>query len=211
MLHQTVLIAETDSHTIDVLQHVLAVHIPDVVIDTCNTVGQLVRRLEGASFDTIAVSPMLLHSYRFLTGKEAPRVNAPFLLTVCQRDLSLAHTVFAGNAFDLIAKPIDPQDAAQTVRLALWHNRLQKLLVLREQAATRDGQHTKAAPQEMTGEEEFQHMLETIHPAFKTSFRLLLKIEQHSSLHDVAASVERRARQLALDRLLNIYKEGLTH
>jgi hypothetical protein len=54
-------------------------------------------------------------------------------------------------------------------------------------------------------------MLETTYRTLKTSFRLLLDIEQKSSLLDVAASVERRTRQLALDRLLNMYKEGPTH
>ena len=53
-------------------------------------------------------------------------------------------------------------------------------------------------------------MFETTYQTLKTSFRLLLNIDQKSSLREVVASVERRTRQLALDRLLNMYKEGPT-
>jgi DNA-binding NtrC family response regulator len=210
MLAPSVLIAEMDPHALDVLPSLLSDHIADIVIDTCTTVDQLIRSWEGKSYDTVVVSPMLFHTYRFLTEKETP-MGIPLLMTISQRDLPVAHTAFAGTAFDLIVKPIQAHDAAQTVRLALWHQKLQKLLALKQQAASRARPHRNASLQELKAEEDFLGILETTYQTLKTSFGLLLDIRQTSSLQDVAASVERRARRLVLDRLLNIYKEGLTH
>jgi DNA-binding NtrC family response regulator len=211
MVSESILIAETDLRTLDILPDVLSDHIPQVVIDTCTTADQLIRRLEGASYDAVSMSPMLLHTYRSLKHKAAPQIIVPLIVTVCQRDLPLAHTAFAGSAFDLIVKPIDPQDAAQTVRLALWQNKLRKLLALKERAASRVRQQGEASPHDLKAEEDFLRILEKTYQTLKTSFGLLLNIERKSSLRDVADSVERRTRQLALDRLLNMYKEGPTH
>jgi DNA-binding NtrC family response regulator len=210
MAPETILIAETDHRILDILPDVLSNHLPGVVIDTCTTGGQLVRQLKGASYDTIAMSPKLLGTYRSHKSKEASQ-DIPLIVTVSQRDLLFAHTALVGDAFDLIVKPIVPHEAAHTVRLALWHNKLQRLHALKERAASRLRQHGETASHDLKAEEEFLHMLETTYRTLKTSFRLLLDIEQKSSLLDVAALVERRARQLALDRLLNMYKEGPTH
>jgi len=206
MIPESLLIAETDQRSLYILAEVLSAHIPHIVIDTCTTGDQLRHKLKGTSYDTVAMSPMLLHVYT-----EVSPILVPLLMTVYQRDLPLAYPAFSENAFDLIVKPIVPHDAAQTVRLALWHNKLQKLLALKERTTSRVRRHRNASPQELRAEEDFLGMLETTHQTLKTSFRLLLNIEQKSSLLDVAASVERRARQLALDRLLNMYKEGSTH
>lgn len=211
MVAESILIAESDQRTLDILPDVLSDHIPKVVIDTCTTVGQLVRKLEKSSYDTVAINPMLLPDYRFLNHKGTSQVLTPVIVTVCQKDLVLAHTMFAGSAFDLIVKPIVPHDAAQTVRLALWQNKLRKLLALKEQAASRFRQRREAPLRDPKAEEEFLSMLETTCQTLKNSFHLLLNIEQKSSLVEMAASVERRTRQLALDRLLNLYKEGPTH
>ena len=210
MVPESILIGETDQHNLYLLAEVLSDHFPPVVIDTCTTVDQLTHRLESGSYDTVAVSPQLFNPHRFLKHQEWPGLCAPLLMTVCQRDLPWAHTAFAGNAFDLIVKPIVSQDAAQTVRLALWHNKLQKLLALKERAASRVRHHGKGSPDDRKAEEEFLSMFETTYQTLKTSFRLLLNIDQKSSLREVVASVERRTRQLALDRLLNMYKEGPT-
>lgn len=203
----SILLAETDPRTLDVLSAVLSDHIPHMVIETCTTVGQLVRNLEETSYGTVAINPTLLYTYRFVRYNEASQVLVPFILTVCQKDLPLAHTAFTGNVFDLIVKPIVPQDAAQTVSLALCHHRLRKLLTLKEQEVSQFQPHNEALD-DQAAENEFLSVLHTTYQTLKTSFRLLLHIEHKSSLRDVAASVERRTRQMALDRLLNMYKPG---
>jgi DNA-binding NtrC family response regulator len=206
MKPESLLIAETDQRSLYILAEVLSAHIPHLVIDTCTTGNQLLHKLEGASYSTVAMSPMLLHAYT-----EVSPVRVPLLMTVYQRDLPLAYPAFSENAFDLIVKPIVPHDAAQTVRLALWHYKLQRLLTLKERSASRFRQHRNSSPQALKAEADFLGMLETTYRTLKTSFRLLLNIDQNSSLFDAAASVEKRARQLALDRLLNLYREGSTH
>lgn len=206
MVPEPILIGETDQRSMYILAEVLSAHIPSVAIDTCTTVDQLIRKLDEASYDAVAVNPSLL-----LKDKLTLHKSVPLLVTVYQKDFPVAHTAFRGKAFDLIVKPIIPQDSVHTVRLALWHNKLQKLLALKERAALRVQHHDKCSPDNLKAEEEFLRMLETTYQTLKTSFRLLLNIQQNSSLMDVAASVRRRARHLALDRLINLYKDGTTH
>lgn len=193
------------------LADILSVHSPRVVVDTCTTAEQLIRKFEGASYDAVAVSPSLLHIYRLVTDKLFLHQTVPLLVTISEKDFPLAHTAFAGTAFDLIAKPIVPHNSVHTFCLALWHNKLQKLLALKERAAAQVRHHGNGSPGERKAEEEFVRTLETTCQTIKTSYRLLLNIQQKSSLMDVAASVERRARHLALDRLINLHKEGTTH
>ena len=211
MVTDSIIIAETDQRSMYTLAEVLSAHIPRVAIDTCTTVKQLIRKLEGASYDAVAVNPSLLHTYPVITDKLSLHQNVPLLVTVSQKDFPLAHTAFAGTAFDFIVKPIVPLDSVHTFRLALWHNKLQRLLALKERAAARVRHHSKGSPGDRKAEEELVRTLETTYQTITTSFRLLLNIQQNSSLMDVAASVERRARHLALDRLINLYKEGTTH
>ena len=50
-----------------------------------------------------------------------------------------------GDAFDVIIKPINPDQAAQTVKLAL----------ARDQVVARVQEHMAACPQDLKGEEHF--------------------------------------------------------
>src|SRR5690242_1694182 len=108
MAPESVLLAEPDQRSLYILAEVLSERIPGVVIDMCNAVDQLRHKVERTSYDTIAVSPMLLDSDRFLIHPVWPQHSVPLLMTVSHRDLALAHTAFAGKAFDLIVKPIVP-------------------------------------------------------------------------------------------------------
>lgn len=214
MLDQTILIAEIDSPTLEVLPDVLSAQIPHTVIDTCTTVNQLVRKLDGFSYGTVAINAMLLHTYRYIRGDEGLENIVPLIVTVSQRDVALAHTAFTGNAFDLIVKPIVPHDAVQTVRLALWQNKLLSLIASRERASARFQEHMAAFPHALNAKEEFASKLaayDRTFTALTASIRLLLNIGDNQSLFDLAASVENMIRKRALDRILDLCKDGPSH
>jgi hypothetical protein len=214
VLAQTVLIAETDSHTLDVLPKVLSDHIPHAVIDTCASVNQLIHKLEGASYDTIAVSATLLHTYRYLKGKHTLKESLPLIVTVSQRDFPTAQAAWSGNAFDLIVKPIVSHDAVQTIKLALWHSRLLQLMDSQECPVNRFGEHMAAFPHACETEEQFVNKLFAFNLSFQavhSSLRLLPNTDDERSRFDVTALVEQLIRKRALDRLLTMHKTGPTH
>lgn len=211
---QTVLIAETDHRTLDILPRILPDHIPHVTIDICTSADELSRKLERSSYDTVATGSFLIHHYLTLKRKRPHQLLTPCIVTAGQEDRTWVSTALEGDAFDLIVKPIVPHQAAQTVKLALWHSGFLRLLASRERAVSRFQQHMEAFPHTLKTEEEFASKLAAYDRTFRalhSSMRLLLNIDDERSLFDMAASVESLTRKRALDRILNLCKEGPTH
>jgi len=205
----TLLIAETDYRTLDGLPRILADHIPGIVIDTCISPYELSRNVENFSYNAIALSPIFIRDYRVFTQQRTLQLLAPLLVTVRQRDLPLAHAALDGDAFDLIVKPIVPDDAAQTVRLALWQNKLLQLLASKKKMSSRFQEHMNAFPEDTKA--AFMNVLETTCQNLTTSLRILERIESQNALLNMATLVGRRTRQRALDRLLNLHQDGPSH
>jgi len=210
----TILFAETDHRTLDILPRTLSDHIPHLTLDICTSTDELSRKLGESSYDAVAVDPLLIQDYLFLRHKKARYSLAPLIIIAGQGDRILADKALARDAFDLIVKPLVPRQAAQTVKLALWHHGLLRLLASKERAASRFREHMEAFPHDLKAETEFMTKLsiyERTHQALTTSLQLLLNIEEESTLFDMAASVESVARKQVLDRLLTLCREGPTH
>ena len=214
MLPQTILIAEPDHGILEMFPRMLSDHLPEVTIDICSSAEELCRKCRVFSYDTIAISPILLQAYRFLTYKRARQSATPLILTVGREDRSLARRYLERVAFDLIIKPMVPHEAVQTVGLALWQNRLRVLLAAKERASERFRQHMQTFPHALKAQQEFASKIaayERTFQALHTSMGLLLNGDDQRTLLDMAASVERITRERALDRLLNMCKEVPSH
>ena len=214
MLPQTILIAEPDHGILEMFPRMLSDHLSEVTIDMCSSAEELCRKCRVSSYDTIAISPILLQAYRFLTYKRAQQSVTPLILTVGREDRSLARRYLERDAFDLIIKPMVPHEAVQTVGLALWQNRLRGLLAAKERASERFRQHMQTFPHALKAQQEFASKIaayERTFQALQTSMRLLLNGDDQKVLLDMAASVERITRERALDRLLNMCKENPSH
>ena len=206
---RTVLLAETDPHILNRLPRILFEHLPHVGIDICRSSDQFPRMLKQASYDTVAMSPVLLREYRVLSHT----LRVPMIVTASRDDRSMAESALQGGAFDLIVKPIVPQEAIHTARLALWHNQLGRLLASQERAAFRFHAHMKLFPHAMTMEREFVSKMaayERTIGALSTSMPWLLNTEEERAAFDMAAVVEQLTKQRALDRLLHLCKDGVT-
>lgn len=204
---QLVLIAEPDYGTIDSLSCTLFGHIDNIAIVTCASAEELSQKVERFSYDTIALNPVFLPTYRSIRKKQ-DQLLAPLLVTVCQRDLTVAQAALDGDVFDLIAKPVVSHEASQTVRLALWQNQLLKLLASSERAVARFRQHIEVFPHDAKVKEQFVRdwgAFNRIFQALQSSIKLHAHIEDDQILFDLAALVEQRARQQALDRLLHLF------
>lgn len=207
------LLAETDHHTLDILPRILSDRIPHLLIDICTSVDDLSRKLKGSSYDLVATNSVLIHHYR--TFKKRPdQLLAPCIVTANEEDRAWASTVLQGDAFDLIVKPIVPDQAVHTVNLALWHHRFLQLLASRERAVSRFQEHMAAFPHDRKAEGELMEKLaifERTLQAVRTSMQHLLPTEKESALFDMASTIEHLTRERALDRLLTLCKEGATH
>lgn len=210
---RTVLLAETDRHTLNHLPRILSDRLPHITIDICSSAEQLSRMLPNASYDTVAVGPVLMRDYRLLQNKIRQHLLVPMIVTAGRDDLPMAETALKDEAFDLITKPIVPDEATQTIRLALWHNRLLRLLASRERAAVRFHEHMKLFPQAVRMEQEFVSKMATYDRtirAVSTSMQQLLSTAEEESAFDMAALVVHLTKQRALNRLFQLREEGLS-
>ncbi len=210
----TVLIAETDPGIIGVLPRLVSDNIPNVEVDICISTDDLARNRRIGTYDTVAISPILFQRYRLLKYPAARHLVAPILVTASRDDCELASQCLVKETFDLIVKPIDPEQAVQTVRLALWQNKLLKLLAAKEQATSRFQEHMKVFPQARQMEVEFGAKMaayENTLRAITTSLQHFLNSEEERSLFDLAGLVESAAKKQAFDRFLTLCPEGTIH
>ena len=209
-----ILIAETDPHAIDLLPRILSQDLPDMKVDVCTSAEELSRNGTLSTYDTIAISPILLQGYHLLKYKADRHLLVPVIVTASVKDRALASKYLENDAFDLIVKPIVPHEASETVRLALWQNKLLRLLASRERASSRFQEHMKLFPHAREMEMEFESKMavyeRTIH-AITTSLQHLLNGEEEGTLFDVAGFVESMTRKRALHRLLMLGEKGTTH
>ena len=210
MLVRSVLIAEHDYGTINNLSCLLFDNIGNIAISTCASAEELSPKFEHCSYDTVVLNPVFLPAYRSIR-KQKNQLLAPLLLTVCQRDLTVAQAALEGDLFDLIVKPFMLREVTQTVRLALWQNQWLRLLASKQRAIDQFQQHMEAFPHDRKAEEEFVRDLDAFNRAFQAlqaDMRLLVNSENEHGLFDIAVLVEQRARQQALDRLLTLCQDS---
>lgn len=206
MASQTVLLAETDSSTLDLLPRLSMEHLPHVVVDVCTSAEELCQTRDLRAYDTITTSPILFQAYRFLKRKTTYPILAPILVTTGEQDCRSAYQVLQKDAFDFIEKPIVPHVATTTVREALWHNQILKLLASRERAVFTFQEHMEVYPQDLHAETHmtticdlFDRTVQTL----KTGTHEVISNEQERALLDMLATLEQVRKQRALDQLLS--------
>jgi len=209
--YQTLLIAETDLHTLASLPGVLSDAFPHVSIDVCTSAEGLGRTLQHTSYDTVAISLQLVQGYHGAMQKRPLQFLAPLLVTASPDHRRLAEVALeTGNAFDVIATPIVPTEVIQSVRLALWQNRLLRLLTSKERVMSRFHEHMAAFPHARKAEAEFLSKLAAYDRTFRaiqSSMRLLVTVDDERALFQMTRAVEQLTKQQALDRLFNLCKQ----
>jgi len=117
------------------------------------------------------------------------------------------------GSFSVLTKPIDAGEAVKSVRLALWQNRLLKLIASREKALAAFREHIKKFPEDWKGEELFARSLALMERTLTALGTSLQRMEETHDpyLFDIAVSIDLRSRQRALDRLFRLASEGAVH
>ncbi len=166
--------------------------------------------LRHASYDTLAMNPLLLQNYRLIKRTQPFQLLAPLLVTASAEQRPLTRVALKTQAFD----PIVPLEAAHTVRLALWQSRLLRLICSKDRAVSRFQEHMATFPYARQFEEEFRSKLsayERTLEALRSSLRLLLNVEDEQGLFDLAAAVAGITRQRALAQLDALSPDSPTH
>lgn len=210
----TVLIAETDPRTIDLLPGILSDRISNVSVEVCTSTDDLTGNRRLSTYDAIAINPILLQGSQLHQNKAYRYSLAPLVLTASLDECELAYTYLENGAFDVIVKPVVSQEAVQTVKVALWQSSLLKLLASRERATERFRQHMEAFPHALQMEVEFASKMaayEKTLQAITTSLRHILSSDEENSLFDIAGVLESTTRKQALDRLHLMCESLTTH
>jgi len=209
------LIADTDSATLDRLPHILCDRIPNLELHLCTSVNQAAQKLQLSHYDTIISSIPLLLAQDFVLLKRKLRLQplAPLIVTAGQSDAQVAIQALQEGAFDLIAKPIQASEAAKSIRLALWHNGLLKLLASRDKDLLDFQQHMETYPHDQKKRERFRQHLTIFDRAFQAIETSLQRIEKldYDLFFQMAACVEKHTNERALDRLLHMCSEETLH
>ena len=209
----SILFAEADPRALACLPTLFGERLPRVNLEICKTVDHAARQLRRSKFDTVVSSTPFLWAQDSRLLKDVHKLHTlvPLVLTVDRSDRIRAQTSFQTYGFDIITKPIESDAAVKTVRLALWQNRLLKLLTSRERIVSAFEQHMLAFPHHLKVEQLIRNALSTIDEtlaavhASKQRFEVSLDVP----FYDLAVAVEARAREQALNRLLQLCPENL--
>lgn len=159
----SILLAEADPRALTTLPALLAERLPNIQLEICKTVDDAVRKLRRSKVDTVITStPFLWAQESLLKDLHTLHRLVPLVLTADRSDRIRAQASLRTRGFDLITKPIEPDEAVQTVRLALWQNRLLRLLASRERMVSAFEQHMRVFPHDLKGEKLIRTTLSTI-------------------------------------------------
>ena len=208
-----ILLAEADSKVLCALDRPLRESIPGIDLHISNSVDEAAHQLQKFRYDTIITNTLFLleHCHRLLHTKRALQSLTPLILTLGESDQKQTHKVWQTASFSLLTKPIDSSEAVKAVRLALWQNRLLRLIASREKALSTFREHIRAFPDDWKSEAIFAATVSAMEKTFTALGVSIQRIEEahDQCLYDLAASVEARSRQRALDRL--VQSSGTEH
>jgi len=140
---------------------------------------------------------LLIKHNRFL------QPSVPFVITTGTAELKSARRALMEGAFDLIAMPLEPKETVETVRLALWHNKLNMLNTSRERMMQKYRQLIADYPRDRKEKSEaFQRLLASMLATVSSTEQSLQQIEESlACFPDIATKVEYHIRKRALARL----------
>jgi len=204
-----ILIAETNSHLRDTLSYVLRTGLPHVHVDVCGTQAQALQRLQELRYRTVVSSVHLTGAdASFVKRNRAFQPDVPLIITAGAADKEPASRALDAGAFDLILDPLEPKQIVDTIRLALWHNQLLRLLQTKEKTVERYRQHMKAFPGDQGNTSRFEvslRLMERTISAVGQSFDLVRKLEAAG----LVTQIEAQTRAHALERLSALCREGV--
>jgi len=158
----------------------------------------------ASPYQLIISSVHLAEMHDFLLLKRAPALQTfvPFVVTASASEKEVACLALKHGAFDLIPTPLDHEQTVNTIRLALWHNKLMELITRREKALEKYRRHLDAYPGTRKKDDAFHNALSSLQRMVSCFDQSIQAIEgSMKCLADLARIVEQDAQAGALERL----------
>ncbi len=158
-----ILIAENNPSLLEALPAVLYDRMPELRLDVCTSRDQGTKYLTKFQYHTVISSVHLAGSDdRFLARHTAVQSGVPLIITAGTSEEELARRALQQGAFDLITHPLDPVQTVTTVRVALWHHKLPRLINHKESVIAKHRKHMEKYPKDKRTEALFQQTLAAI-------------------------------------------------
>jgi DNA-binding NtrC family response regulator len=200
-----ILIAEKNFSTFESLIDTLKISRLHFDFDVCTSRDHALRKLLGPPYQLIISGAHLAEMDDFFLLKHAqtPETFTPFVVTAGALEKESARRVLAKGAFDLIISPFKHEQAARTIRLALWHNKLKGLIARREKAVAQYREHMAAYPDDKTQmEESFNRTLSAFEATISSIEQTILRLDESMlCFSDFATKMECQIRKQAFERL----------
>lgn len=148
----SILLADPDPALSENLSFFISSDLPRIDLTVCTSTQQITERLSRSKYSTVIASSDLIQDKSSILHhlKRTRHVLVPFILTTGHLFCEPArHALLHLGAFDVIAKPVHPTEALESIRLALWQAQFLRLLTQRERIVFQFECHLAAYPEEM--------------------------------------------------------------
>src|SRR5262245_63826446 len=112
-----------------------------------------------------------MHDFLLLKRAQALHTFVPFVVTASASEKEVARRALNHGAFDLILTPLDHEQTVNTIRRALWQNKLVELIARREKALEQYRRHLDAYPGTRKMYETFLSSLQRMVSCFDQSIQ----------------------------------------
>jgi len=204
-----ILIAENDSLALEALAHTLGKSLPEARVDVCVSYDHALEKFIASPYNLIISDVHLAERDDFflLKHNEVLPKSVPVVITAAASDKQAARQALEYGAFDLITRPVHPNQTVATLRLALWQDKLWALIGSKEKAIKRYRQHCAVYPADKKMKETFRKSLFFVQRTISSYPKTMQQIEESMMCFSyLAAKVEKEARERALARLDTSHK-----
>ncbi len=188
---------------LEFLPRTLDERMPELGYDLCTSRDHAIARLILAPPYQIFISSVHLaemDNFLLLERNHTLHPSVPCVVTATPPQKESALGALTHGAFDVVTNSLDPEELQTTIRLALWQNRLLRLLASREKVQERYRQHSRTHPLNKSGlfQRALLSMNNTISVMKTTEERMK---ESIACLTCLAMDMETRVRDRAIERL----------
>jgi len=143
-----------------------------------------------------------IQNFLLLTHSRTFHPAVPFIVTAREVEHRSVRRALDEGALDFIRAPLDQEQAVKTIRRALWHNWLRKLIAQKDMATAKYREHLAAYPHDQRLDDAFRSTCEHVQASLAMMQRSGMWIEElGDSLTDLAIGLETQTRMHARVRL----------
>lgn len=199
-----ILIAESDPSTLESLARTIDEGPLEATFHFCTSSDAFMDKALGSPYQLIICGVHLseMNDFFLLKHNQVFQPCVPFVVTASASDRQSARRSLEYGAFDLIMRPFSSVQAMNTIREALWQNKLLALIDNEEKALQKYRQHFTVYPGDKKMKKVFRKALLAVQKTITSYEKTIQRIEESRMcfLH-LATGIEKKTRERAWNRL----------